>query len=283
MSYLDRITTCQAWRPERYRPFVIGEEPLGRVTRDFAKRLADFPSVFQVSDRAVVLAPGLTDVQSRTLAVAEVLGRLAEAGEIGGWRDEAYPITPRWDQPPRMAMERAAVPLFGCRAYGVHMNGLVFDGERSDLWVAKRAQTKEIAPGKLDHLVAGGQPQGIGVFDNLIKECAEEAAIPPDLARQAVPVGIVSYICERPEGLRDDVCFCYDLALPGDFAPRNTDGEVAWFQLWPLGQVLERLRDTDDFKFNCALVILDLAIRRGHLSAQDPDYTAIIHGLRLPE
>jgi hypothetical protein len=202
MSYLDRIATCQAWRPERYRPFVIGEEPLGRVTRDFARRLADFPSVFQVSDRAVVLAPDLTDVQSRTLAVAEVLGRLAETGEIGGWRDEAYPITPRWDQPPRMSMERAAVPLFGCRAYGVHMNGLVFDGERSDLWVAKRALTKETAPGKLDHLVAGGQPQGIGVRDNLIKECAEEASIPPALARQAAPVGIVSYICERPEGLR---------------------------------------------------------------------------------
>jgi hypothetical protein len=233
MSYLDRITTCQAWRPERYRPFVIGEEPLGRVTRDFAKRLADFPSVFQVSDRAVVLAPGLTDVQSRTLAVAEVLGRLAEAGEIGGWRDEAYPITPRWDQPPRMAMERAAVPLFGCRAYGVHMNGLVFDGEHTDLWVAKRAPTKETAPGKLDHLVAGGQPQGIGVFDNLIKECAEEAAIPPDLARQAVPVGIVSYICERPEGLRDDVCFCYDLALPGDFAPpRTTSSSTARLSFW---------------------------------------------------
>jgi hypothetical protein len=281
MSYLDRIATCRAWRPERYRPFVIGDEPLGRVTHAFAKRLADFPSVFQVSDRAVVLAPGLTDLQSRTAAVAEVLRRLAEAGEVRGWRDEAYPITPRWDEPPRMTMERAAVPLFGCRAYGVHMNGLVADDTGLKLWVAKRATNKETAPGKLDQVVAGGQPHGIGVRDNLIKECAEEAAIPLALARQAVPVGIISYICERPEGLRDDVCFCYDRALPADFAPRNTDGEVAWFQLWPLPLVLERLRDTEDFKFNCALVILDLAIRRGHLSAQDPDYTAIIHGLRL--
>jgi hypothetical protein len=281
MSYLDRIATCRAWRPERYRPFVIGDEPLGRVTHAFAKRLADFPRVFQVSDRAVVLAPGLTDLQSRTAAVAEVLRRLAEAGEVRGWRDEAYPITPRWDEPPRMTMERAAVPLFGCRAYGVHMNGLVADDTGLKLWVAKRATNKETAPGKLDQVVAGGQPHGIGVRDNLIKECAEEAAIPLALARQAVPVGIISYICERPEGLRDDVAFCYDLVLPADFTPRNTDGEVAWFQLWPLPQVLERLRDTEDFKFNCALVILDLAVRRGHLSAQDPDYTAIIHGLRL--
>jgi isopentenyldiphosphate isomerase len=282
MSYLERIATCRAWRPERYRPFVIGDEPLGRVTHHFAQRLADFPRVFRVSDRAVVLAPELTDVGSRTAAVDPVLRRLAEAGEIRGWREEPYPITPRWGQAPRMAMERAAVPLFGCRAYGVHLNGLVADEESTSLWVAKRARTKETAPGKLDHLVAGGQPQGIGVRDNLIKECAEEAAVPRALAEQAVPVGVVSYRCERPEGLRDDVLFCYDLALPADFAPRNTDGEVAWFQLWPLAQVLARLRDTDDFKFNCALVILDLAIRRGHLSAQDPDYTAIAHGLRLP-
>jgi hypothetical protein len=282
MSYLDRIAACRAWRPERYRPFVIGDEPLGRVAHDFAMRLADFPRVFQVSDRAVVLAPELADVESRSSAVGQVLRRLAEAGEVRGWRDEAYPITPRWDEAPRMTMERAAVPLFGCRAYGVHLNGLVSEGERTSQWVAKRAPTKETAPGKLDHLVAGGQPHGIGVRDNLIKECAEEAAIPRALAEQAVPVGIVSYICERPEGLRDDVLFCYDLALPAAFAPRNTDGEVAWFRLWPLGQVLERLRDTEDFKFNCALVILDLAVRRGRLSPQDPDYTAIVHGLRLP-
>jgi hypothetical protein len=282
MSYLERIATCRAWRPERYRPFVIGDEPLGRVTHHFAQRLADFPRVFRVSDRAVVLAPELSDIGSRSAEVDQVLRRLAEAGEIRGWRAEPYPITPRWGEAPRMTMERAAVPLFGCRAYGVHLNGLVSDQESTSLWVAKRAETKETAPGKLDHLVAGGQPHGIGVRDNLIKECAEEAAIPPALAEQAVPVGVVSYLCERPEGLRDDVLFCYDLALPADFAPKNTDGEVAWFQLWPLAQVLARLRDTDDFKFNCALVILDLAIRRGHLSAQDPDYTAIVHGLRLP-
>ena len=52
MSYLDRIDACRAWRPERYRPFVIGDEPLGRVTRDFARRLADFPRVFQDSAMA---------------------------------------------------------------------------------------------------------------------------------------------------------------------------------------------------------------------------------------
>ncbi len=61
--------------------------------------------------------------------------------------------------------------------------------------------------GKLDHLVAGGQPYGMAVFDNLIKEAAEEADLPASLARQAVAVGAVSYRCERAEGLRDDVLF----------------------------------------------------------------------------
>ena len=29
-------------------------------------------------------------------------------------------------------------------------------------------------PGKLDHIVAGGQPYGISVMENVIKECEEE-------------------------------------------------------------------------------------------------------------
>jgi hypothetical protein len=151
------------------------------------------------------------------------------------------------------------------------------------LWVATRAADKQTAPGKLDHIVAGGQPHGLGVRENLIKEAEEEAAIPAELAARAVPVGAVSYRCERPEGLRDDVLFCYDLELPEAFAPRNTDGEVESFALWPIGDVLARIRDSDDFKFNVNLVVLDLALRRGLIAPDDPDYQAIWEGLRLAE
>ena len=131
--------------------------------------------------------------------------------------------------------------------------------------------------------MAGGQPHGIGVRDNLAKECAEEASIPPELAARAVAVGALSYRCERPEGLRDDVLFCFDLDLPPDFVPNNTDGEVDEFFLWPVERVIEAVRDTDAFKFNVNLVILHLMLRRGLLDPDEPDYQAIVEGLWLGE
>ena len=75
--------------------------------------------------------------------------------------------------------------------------------------------------------------------------------------------------------------FCYDLTLPTDFAPRNTDGEVDWFELWPLEKLVARVRDSDGFKFNVALVLIDFFARRGILGPDDPDYMAILDGLRL--
>ena len=148
------------------------------------------------------------------------------------------------------------------------------------MWVGHRSLTKPTGPGKLDHLVAGGQPHGIGIRDNLIKECDEEAAIPRELAETASAAGLVSYICARPEGLRDDVCFVHDLYLPADFTPVNTDGEVQGFYLWPIEKVMDILAAGEDFKFNCALVVIDFLVRHGVLGEDDPDYVSIVQGLR---
>lgn len=281
MSFLDRIAECRSWEPDDYRPFTIDDMVLGRVPHDLAGRLADFPKVFDVSGRAVSLVPELSGFAERTAAVTEVLHRMRDAGEIPHWRDEVYPVLRHWGDAPLLTIERAAVPLFGLRAFGVHLNGFVRRPEGLSLWVARRAKDKATAPGKLDHLVAGGQPYGIDVTENLIKEGAEEAGLPPELVVRAVPVGIVSYRCAREEGLRDDVLFCFDLEVPGDFVPRNTDGEVESFALWPLSRVMEAIRDSDEFKFNVSLVILDLAVRHGLLGPDDPDYEEIVAGLRL--
>ena len=93
----------------------------------------------------------------------------------------------------------------------------------------------------------------------------------------------LSYRCERPEGLRDDVLFCFDLVLPPEFVPHNTDGEVDEFFLWPVERVVETVRDTDDFKFNVNLVVLHLMLRRSLLGPDDPDYQAIVEALWLGE
>jgi hypothetical protein len=281
VSFLDRIAHCRRWDPAAYRPFVIGGRRLGRVGHALARRLSEFPRVFQVSESAVVLNPALADFESRGRAVEEVLRPLSEAGEVGRWRGEAYPVLRRWGESPLMLMDRGAVPEFGLRAFGVHLNGLVEGPKGLRVWVARRSLDKPTAPGKLDHIVAGGQPHGLGIRENLVKECAEEADIPAELAARAVAVGAVSYRCERPEGLRDDVLFCFDLDLPPDFLPNNTDGEVESFSLWPIERVIETVRESDDFKFNVNLVILHLLIRRGLLGPDEPHYQEILEGLWL--
>jgi len=42
------------------------------------------------------------------------------------------------------------------------------------------------------------------------------------------------------------------------------------------------VRDTDDFKFNVNLVIIDFALRHGLVAPDDPDYLDLVTGLRRP-
>ncbi|WP_343038658.1 hypothetical protein [Skermanella pratensis] len=118
--------------------------------------------------------------------------------------------------------------------------------------------------------------------ENLVKEAAEEAGLSADAARRAVPVGAVSYLMENEAGLKPDTLFLYDLEVAEDFKPRNTDGEVEEFMLWPLDQVAARIRDSDDFKFNVNLVIIDFLVRHGYLKPEQPDYLDLVMGLRRP-
>src|SRR3546814_4880471 len=168
----------------------------------------------------------------------------------------------RWCEAPLFRMERGGVPLFGVPAFGVHVNGYVATAEGPRLWVGRRAKHKMVAPGKLDHLVAGGQPYGLGLMENVVKEAQEEASIPADLAARARPAGALRYLCERSEGLRNDVVFSFDLELSAGLVPQPNDDDVAEFSLWPMQQVLQPIAGSDDFKFNVALVNLDFPNNR---------------------
>ncbi|HUZ65282.1 MAG TPA: NUDIX domain-containing protein, partial [Acetobacteraceae bacterium] len=176
---------------------------------------------------------------------------------------------------------RGALPVFGIRAEGVHVNGLVHRPDGPHLWIARRAADKPLDPGKLDHIVAGGVPAGLTPAETLVKEAAEEAAIPPALAEKAVPVGRLAYAMERPEGLRRDVLHLYDLLLPDGFTPRPADGEVEAFELWPVARVLETVRAGDAFKFNVNLVLIDLFLRLGLVGP--PEREALRAGLDASE
>jgi len=279
MSFLDRIVACNQGDLSAYRPFRVAGRTVGHLAAAFAERLAAYPAVFAVTAGAVDLADGLATPEARTAAVAAVLAELHAEGLFGGWRNEAYPVAAAFAEPPLLTMERAAVPLFGVRGYGVHVNGIVRGSEGLRMWIARRSLSKPTGPGLWDQVVAGGQPAGLSLAENVVKECAEEAAIPAEIARRAVPVGAISYRGERPDGLRNDVLFTYDLELPADFIPDNADGEVEDFHLWDMERLTATVRDTDGFKFNCALVVIDFLIRHGLIAPDHPDYIDIIKGL----
>ena len=210
---------------------------------------------------------------------AAVVGTHAAADDLAGcvqaliasgqcrWRGEAFDV--RADPEGRVlaTIDRGALPILGIEAVGVHLNGLVQGPDGLQMWIGRRSPDKKLDPGKLDHIVAGGVPAGLGAAETLVKEAGEEAGIPAALAARAVHRGVISYTMERPEGLRRDRLHCYDLMLPDSFVPYPVDGEVIDFELWPIRRVLETVRDTDDFKFNVNLVLIELFARLGFVEA----------------
>jgi len=283
MSYIDHIRACNNAVLGRFVPLLVDEQRVGWLRPEFVAKLSNWPEVFEIAAESVSVLQELDDFESRTNAMHSPLRALATIGVIDGWRDEPYPVMPNWGNAPLLQMERAAVPHFGIRAWGVHMNGFVRREDGLHIWVATRARDKPTYPGMLDNTVAGGQPIGITPRDNLIKECSEEAGIPKLLSLQARPVGVISYCHETLDGAKPDQMFCYDLEMPVDFTPFNMDGEIDAFELWPIEEVAERVRDSFDFKFNCNLAIIDFLIRHGILTPEnEPDYVEIVLGLRRP-
>ena len=257
MGDLDRhFAACNnAVLPGERLPFRMGSSLVGWVRRDFARALADFAPVSASADGVTLAAEAAGELEgiARSLSVAGWFR----------WRDEAFDVRAEPGGVVLGRVDRGALPAFGLLAEGVHVNGLVRRGGALFVWIARRAANKALDPGKLDHLVAGGVPAGMTPWETLIKEAAEEAGIGEEMAARAVKVSEIAYAMERPEGLRRDLLHCYDLFVPEDFVPHAADGEVEEFFLWPVERVLETVRETDRFKFNVNLVLIDLFRRNG--------------------
>ncbi len=203
-------------------------------------------------------------VETDPATLQRATSRLAEAGLVA-MRGALFDIRATEDGPGLATLDRRALPVFGVAATGVHLNGLVECRGETMLWVARRAADKLLDPGKLDHLAAGGVPAGLTPAETLAKEAAEECGLTASEIATAREVGTIRYAMQRPEGLRRDMLRCYDILLPASWQPVANDGEVEAFELWPLERVFRAVRDTDDFKFNVNLVLIDLFGRRGLL------------------
>jgi hypothetical protein len=214
--------------------FRVAGMALGRVRPNIAKLLCSFNICTEATSKQIDTRcpafkiewdddskPFLTltslcgdTFESRSEAIATVTKQMKDLGIITGWRDELFPVTSTYYSEPMFAMERAAVSFLGVPEYGVHIIGLVQSAtatygdadNRVKMWMARRSATKSKFPGMMDHIAAGGQPIGLSLIENVVKECFEEAGIPETITRKGLrPVGAVSYENYVP---KKDVVVC---------------------------------------------------------------------------
>jgi len=280
MSFTDRLNEVTPCDPTDYIRFDVDTVTVGMMSAAFAHTLATFPDTFQVDPDHVTLSPNYRDHGERSRAVAFVLAQLRDQGMFPGWRDELYPVSKDFHAPSLFDIERAAARQFGIRTHAICLNGFARRNDGLHLWIARRAMTKQTFPGEMDLMVGGGHPVGIGLRENLIKECHEEAGIGQVLAEKAISVGGISFCCKQPDGIINEFQFIYDLEVPADFTPQNADGEVDAFYLWSAEQVMETVYNTNAFVFDSALVLIDFLIRHGVIYPNHPEYSALVLGLR---
>lgn len=281
MSFLARIDDCNRWAPGDFTAFIVDGERLGMARIEFATALCELSDqAFALDSDGLRWAAAPSGFEARTEAMGGLCDELIARGLISHRHGEQYPVTAGRREDARFLIDRACAPYFGVRAFGQHINGFVRQSTGLSMWIARRSADRRVYPNRLDNMVAGGLPWGIALRDNLRKECAEEAGMAPELADQAIAVGAISYCRASKRGLKPDVMYCYDLELPAEFEPCCQDGEVAGFELLPIEQVAEIVRDTDAFKLNCNLVIIDFLVRHGVLTPEHPDYLEIVQRLR---
>ena len=275
------ITRCNQ-REDLYEfiPFVVDQQQVGAIHQNYLPQFQTHPEIFFYQDDYLCLNPALGDCATRTAVLTPVLQAWYQQGMFSGWRDEPYRVSTRFDNEPLVLIERAAASLFGIRKYGVHVNGLTHRNGKLHMWIGQRSRHSPTYPSQLDQLVAGGLGAAYSAFETVCKEAAEEANIPTKLAKQAKPVGAVSYCCKRKQNLIEDVLFVYDLYLPEDFVPENTDGEVEGFYCLSIDEVAERVAETEEFKLNTNLIVIDFLIRHAYLTPEMPFYLELAEGLR---
>lgn len=262
------IDAARRFEAAAHVPFVIAGERFGWIRRVDLDALRRWPDVFEIDADRVALSAALDTPDTRSMALASVIGALAAEGRIPGWRNEIYAIRNRFDAPPVAYIERAASRFFGTMTYAVHLNGIVEYAAAQPLrmWIGRRSDTKATDPGMLDNVVAGGIGWGLGVEDTLAKECWEEAGIEAALAARAIAGRTVHVLCEIPEGTQAEQIFVYDLPLPHDFVPRNQDGEVAEHRLAGAAEVIGWLA-AGEATMDASLAILDSLLRHRALAA----------------
>jgi thiamine pyrophosphokinase len=250
--------------PAHLIPFRIGGQQVGWLGAELARALAFFPRDVHFDGTGAALAGRIRGEAAATAALERLAASLAGRGHFR-LRGEAFDVRATPEGAVLARLDRGALPSFGIISQGVHVNGFVRRPDGPHLWVGWRSRQKPVAPGQMDNVVAGGVPAGLTPDQCLVKEAAEEASLPAEIAAKAVPAGRVSYVMANEEGLRRDVLHLFDLELPEGVVPRPNDDEVERFELRPAREVLDAVAAGGPVKFNVNLVLIDFALRHGLL------------------
>lgn len=240
-------------------PWFVGDRRGGWLHRDRVRLALASGTLFARDGERLQLLGA--DFAARTAATAVFVATLARTEEIRPLTGEMYPVVDPAGSPPLLALDRAAVPWLGVRAFGVHGNGFVRTAAGIDVWVATRAPGKATFANHFDNMVAGGMAIGMEPLATLVKEAGEEAGMPAALAATAIPVGQIAYAHADGLSLKNDTLYCFDLEVPDAFTPVPRDGEVARFDRWSAAALAASLRSDDAWKPNSALVALHFLLR----------------------
>src|SRR5512143_2931275 len=283
-AILARLTVALAPPREPRVPLRLDGLAVGWLDHRRAARLASFRDVFDVRADVVAFVASLADAEARSAALARVARVLAAEGELSAWRDERYAVARAFGAEPLFVLERAAARYFGVRTYAAHVNGVVRDGEKVSMWLARRSPAKVIDPGLLDNLVGGGVAAGQSIEATLAKEAHEEAAIDEATARGARRAGTVEICRARPDGLQRETIFVHDLELPPTFRPVCVDGEAVEHRLVALEEAARLVANAagpDVATADASLVVTDYLLRHDLVSRAAPEYAALA-ALRHP-
>lgn len=276
MSALEKIIALNHINHDRYRPLYFNDQKVGAIRIDRINTIKKFPHLFTQTHQCSSLSPLSlsfceqfveSSFETRNIILAEFCDYLKANAIIKEWRNELYPVFKQVDsrREPLFVIERGCIGFLGLPAYGVHINGFVRINDERQMWVAKRSVSRPVAPGKLDQITAGGLPFGLEPLENVIKECEEEASIPKNLSIQANFIHTIRYHAEDERGVKPDYLYVYDLELPIDFIPQSNDGEAELFSLFSLDHVADLVINSDSFKPNSGLVVIDFLIRHDYL------------------
>lgn len=228
-TLLAAVRRCNEYDPTEYLPVLVGDDQVGWVNEatldaltsqlaaGIACELVDLGrtdssiGAAMAAGTAIRLAPAAESTAVRTAVMASVVDELVADGHIPAAKvrnelQDVHPLSRGFvsdmTTAPPLRLERAAMIYFGVPSYGVHVNGWVRDPDDPSnarpwgLWIAKRSMSKATYAGLLDQMVAGGQPTGMTFAENVRKECAEEASLPPEVISQIRQTGLVSYRCD---------------------------------------------------------------------------------------